>query len=420
MERQEKEPGNAAEVMNKTSSHPCFNGTCKTARMHIPVAPACNISCNYCNRKFDCINESRPGVTSEILTPEEAAEKFTAVRNKFDMLKVVGIAGPGDALANFENSKRSIERIHAIDPQITFCLSTNGLMLPHYADEIIKLGITHVTITINTIDPVIGAVIYKEINYMGRKITGAAGAEILLKNQLEGLKYLSSHGVVCKVNIVMIKGVNDRHIEAVVRKVKEYGAFMTNIMPLIPARGSAFEDMPLTNNKELSELRRKCEIDLKQMYHCRQCRADAIGLLGEDCSAEFRGSTKKEEPEADKISAGKSYTFAVATKTGKYVDQHFGQTSEFYIYNYKDMKVNFLEKRTVGKYCAGSEECEDEDAKIQNVLNAVKGCEVVLVLRIGYRPSKLLEDHKIKIVQTCDSIEKAIESSVKELALAAV
>ena len=40
--------------------------------MHVAVAPACNIQCNYCNRKYDCANESRPGVVSERLTPEAA------------------------------------------------------------------------------------------------------------------------------------------------------------------------------------------------------------------------------------------------------------------------------------------------------------------------------------------------------------
>jgi MoaA/NifB/PqqE/SkfB family radical SAM enzyme len=93
-------------ISEKTKSHPCFSaGACQNARIHIPVAPACNISCNYCNRKFDCVNESRPGVTSEILTPEEAAEKFITVREKINNLKVIGIAGPGDALANFDNTK---------------------------------------------------------------------------------------------------------------------------------------------------------------------------------------------------------------------------------------------------------------------------------------------------------------------------
>ena len=57
-----------------TNLHPCFNAAVKgeCGRVHLPVAPKCNILCNYCNRKFDCVNESRPGVTSAVLTPRQA------------------------------------------------------------------------------------------------------------------------------------------------------------------------------------------------------------------------------------------------------------------------------------------------------------------------------------------------------------
>jgi MoaA/NifB/PqqE/SkfB family radical SAM enzyme len=123
----------ARSIEEKTKSHPCYSGGCQNARIHLPVAPACNISCNYCNRKFDCVNESRPGVTSEVLSPKKAVERFKKVKSKLGNLKVVGIAGPGDALANFENTRQPLELIREIDPDITFCLSTNGLMLPYYA-----------------------------------------------------------------------------------------------------------------------------------------------------------------------------------------------------------------------------------------------------------------------------------------------
>ena len=35
-------------------------------------------------------------------------------------------------------------------------------------------------------------------------------------------------------------------------------------------------------------MRDLCELDVRQMRHCKQCRADAIGLLCEDRSHEFR------------------------------------------------------------------------------------------------------------------------------------
>ena len=62
-------------------AHPCFSEEAhhRFGRMHLPVAPACNIQCRYCVRKFDCANESRPGITSRVLTPEEAVDRVQAL-----------------------------------------------------------------------------------------------------------------------------------------------------------------------------------------------------------------------------------------------------------------------------------------------------------------------------------------------------
>lgn len=276
--------------MEKTGRHPCYSYEAhhRYARMHLPVAPQCNISCNYCNRKFDCLHESRPGVTSEILTPDAALKKFVLVRKKIESLSVVGIAGPGDALANWENTRHTIQLVRQADPEIIFCLSTNGLMLPHHALELTGLGVKHVTVTVNCTDPVIGGKIYRHVHYSGHKYAGAAGAEIQIRQQMAGIKILVGQGVLVKVNIVMIKGVNDLHIPEIAKELKGLGVFITNIMPLIPARGSVFENYPGTSPAELNKMRSMCQVDLRQMYHCKQCRADAIGLLGNDRSSEFR------------------------------------------------------------------------------------------------------------------------------------
>src|SRR5471030_1861942 len=214
------------DVEEKTKTHPCFScdSAHKYARMHLPIAPKCNVSCNYCLRKFDCVNESRPGVTTDVLSAEEAFAKYKLVKSKMDNLKVVGIAGPGDALANFDEVRKTLKLIKAYDNEVTFCLSTNGLMLPFYAQELIDLGVTHVTVTMNAIDPKITAKVYKFIDYLGVTYTGEEGTQILLNNQLSGIKYLTDRGIMVKVNIVMLKGINDHHIQDVTKKVKELGA----------------------------------------------------------------------------------------------------------------------------------------------------------------------------------------------------
>ena len=75
-------PGHESrDVQHRIENHPCYSEKAhhRFARIHLAVAPACNIQCNYCNRKYDCSNESRPGVTSERLTPEHADGVGTAL-----------------------------------------------------------------------------------------------------------------------------------------------------------------------------------------------------------------------------------------------------------------------------------------------------------------------------------------------------
>lgn len=399
-------------IEQRTLTHPCYTcGGCgasgKNARIHLPVAPKCNIQCNYCVRKYDCMNESRPGVTSEILSPEQAAEKYAIVKEKVDNLTVVGIAGPGDALANWPEVRETLKRIRDMDNDVTFCLSTNGLMLPLYAQEMLDAGVTHVTITINSVDPQIGAQIYEHVDYLGQRYTGVSAAAILMSNQLSGLKYLADRGAVVKVNCVVVKGINDHHLEEVVKKVRELGAYMTNLMQMIPVEESAFSHLGQVSMKEIQAMRRKCEPYIKQMYHCRQCRADAIGTIDHDRSIEFR-----EQKEDKTVKAIKR--FAVATDSGVVVDCHFGRAKQFYVYEMDGEVARLLETRNVDQYCSGSEDCDDAEDRLSGIYEAVSDCDAVLTMRIGEVPRRRLTEKGLRVITTYDVVESAIKKAVSD------
>lgn len=53
--------------------HPCFGAARNRGRIHLPVCPVCNISCNFCVRSLN-EDEDRPGVTAQVISPEEAVE----------------------------------------------------------------------------------------------------------------------------------------------------------------------------------------------------------------------------------------------------------------------------------------------------------------------------------------------------------
>lgn len=423
----------------RIDKHPCYSEEAHHhyARMHVAVAPACNIQCNYCNRKYDCANESRPGVVSELLTPEEAAHKVLVVAGKIPQMTVLGIAGPGDPLANPEKTFRTFELIAEQAPDIKLCLSTNGLMLPDYVDRIKELNVDHVTITINMVDPEIGAKIYPWVHYRRKRYRGIDGVRILHERQMEGLQALKEADILCKVNSVLIPGINDEHMPEVNQAIRARGAFLHNIMPLIsaPEHGTYFglNGQRGPRPKELKSVQDKCSGNMKMMRHCRQCRADAVGLLGEDRSQEFT-KTKFMDMEADysvekrqkvhasiaiakaeieaakaqksaaqtPASASPKVLVAVATKGGGMVNQHFGHAKEFMIYEVDATEARFVGHRKVDHYCQSG---YGEAATLEGIIGMVSDCKAVLVSKIGPCPQKQLEKAGLTVIEAFDVIE---------------
>ncbi|MDR0508776.1 MAG: nitrogenase cofactor biosynthesis protein NifB [Candidatus Methanoplasma sp.] len=380
--------------------HPCYSKEAhdKFARMHVPVAPRCNIQCNYCNRKYDCSNESRPGVTSEVLSPEEAVEKIRAVKEKIPYLSVIGIAGPGDPLAN-EETFRTLELVSREFPDLTLCVSTNGLALPHNAQRLYDLGVRFLTVTMNASDPAVGEMIYGKVQWEGKTYSGKEGAEMLLRNQLAGIEKCVELGMMVKINIVMVPGINDEHIPELVKKVKALGVYIVNILPLIPVEGTKFSGRRAPTPEERKKLMDACELDVRMMRHCRQCRADAIGLLGEDRSSEFMKmgscqagcgpSSDRSGPSLVKVDEKGPLRIAVATSGGKIVDSGFGNAPRFDVYEISEDNAEFLRTVVVdtSKNVAGSSHKEH----IENIADLLDDCSAIIVKEIGPMPAKLLE-----------------------------
>ena len=434
------------EAEEEISRHPCYSEEAHRffARMHIPVAPACNIQCNYCNRKFDCVNESRPGVVSEVLTPDQAERKVKGVAAQLMQLSVVGIAGPGDPLANSERTFDTFERVKKHVPDVALCLSTNGLTLYKYVDRIVELGIRHVTITINAIDPEIAEEIYPWVFDEGVRYEGREAVELLISRQLLGLTLLAKQGILVKVNSIMIPGVNDHHLPAVSQRVKELGATLHNVTPLIIAPGSQYEKdgRKAPRPKELHNLQELLGRDgMKVMRHCRQCRADAIGLLGQDRNQDFGLDTMDEDPVVDEaarehfqrdldvkirqrikakqlrkstLQGAQTTRVAVATRGGDKVNQHFGHATEFLIYDTDGRDTKLIGVRKIQAYCHGKADCNgDKNATLQEIISILSDCRIFLCSGIGDVPRGSLNKAGILPLVRKGEIQEVILESVK-------
>jgi len=259
-------------------SHPCFAVGAKNnkGRVHLPVSPGCNINCNFCRRDIND-TDNRPGVASGIITPEEAVEVVRKAVALCPDITVAGVAGPGDTLAT-PYALQTFRLIKKEFPHIIKCMSTNGLLLPDYADDIIEVGIDSLTVTVNAVDPKIQAQICEGIVYRGKRFAGVEAAEVLIQNQLEGIKKVSQSGTTIKVNTVLIPEINAEHVPEVAKTVAAHGAKIYNIIPLIPQHKLSWCSAPGCDL--ISSTRAEAEVYINVFRHCQRCRADAAGIPG--------------------------------------------------------------------------------------------------------------------------------------------
>jgi nitrogen fixation protein NifB len=328
------------------SSHPCFDPKArhKYGRIHLPVAPRCNVQCNYCLRSFDCVNESRPGVTSGLLSPEQAVEYLDKLMERKKNITVVGIAGPGDPFANPDETLRTLKLVREKHPEVLLCLATNGLNILPYISELKNHNISHVTITINAVDPVIVKRIYSWYRY-DKKVHGAEeGASEILGRQLEAVRQLKKAGITVKINTIVLPGINDTHIKDVARVTAGNGADVQNCIPCYRNSGTLFENIIPPTPQEMEAIRKEAGKYIKQMSHCTRCRADAAGLLGEEmdpedmadlkisasgCAGEYIDNTQLEKVVNETLKS-RPYV-AAASQEGALINAHLGEAMMFMV-----------------------------------------------------------------------------------------
>jgi nitrogen fixation protein NifB len=255
--------------------HPCFDEAAHdtVGRVHLPVAPACNIQCAFCDHTI-CANLTiqHPGWARQVLAPGEALNTVRQlVAERPGERFVVGVAGPGEPLANAA-TWQTLAAVHGKFPHLTVCISSNGLLLEEMLPVLLEAGVTALTVTVNAADPGVGQHIYRWVRYHGETYSGREGAELLLERQFAGIRAALVAGMAVKVNSVLIPGVNADSLPSLAEKLHECGVRLHNIMPLIPSGEMA--SLPAPTCDELRQVRDECAPYVAQFRRCEHCRAD--------------------------------------------------------------------------------------------------------------------------------------------------
>ncbi len=385
------------------TQHPCFNEAARetAARIHLPVAPRCNVQCNFCDRKYDCLNESRPGVTSAVLTPQQAVYYLDRAMEVSPEIRVVGIAGPGDPFASPEPTLETLRLVRNRYPEMLLCVASNGLEVATHAAELAKLQVSHVTLTVNAVGAAIGAQIYAWVRAGTRILRGVDGAVALLERQRLAIVEIKRPGITVKINTIVMPGINDAHAVAVAREVGSLGANIMNAIPLYPVVGTPFESIGEIDHAELAELRQHTAEFLPQMLHCTRCRADAVGLLGAPQSQTLVELLQTTAAGPVNPSERRPYV-ALTSHEGALINQHVGEASLIWVFEPQpDGPPALVETREAPDAGGGL-------ARWDKLADVLDDCKAVFTSAVGKTPRRILEQRGIRVIEAVGVASDAI------------
>jgi nitrogen fixation protein NifB len=231
--------------------------------------------------KYDCVQESRPGVTSVLLKPDQALAYLKRVVSMRNDVSVTGIAGPGDPFRHAGPHDGDPALVRKEYPEMLLCVASNGIALSPYADALGRLKVSHATVTVNSLRPETCSKIYSWVHDGNKTLRGEDVGRYFVSKQSEAVKALVAAGVTVKINTILIPGVNEAEVGEVSECMASLGAKIMNVIPILPVEGTPFGTLPTPSAIKLAAVRAEGRKSLPQMGHCRRCRADAVGRLDE-------------------------------------------------------------------------------------------------------------------------------------------
>jgi nitrogen fixation protein NifB len=331
----------------------------------------------------------------------QAVSYLSALSGLIENISVIGIAGPGDPFANPMETLETIRLIREKYPEKIFCLSTNGLNLKPYISRLSESGVSHVTLTVNAVDPEISAPIYSWVRFGPKVYRGREGAKVLLDQQLEIIPLLKEKGITVKINTIILPGINDHHIPEVARVTAGLGADIMNCIPVIPNKDTPFEEMQEPSKQSIFRIRTLVREQIPMMHHCARCRADAAGLLGQDNPEAF-GVLQEIASKPINPDENRPYV-AIATREGLLVNMHLGEAASLYIFRQSPKGFHFVEERKTPEAGSG-------DFRWHQMASLLKDCRAILVGGAGPSPLDILQNSGVRVIQMTGLIDDGLDA----------
>ncbi|MDR4433333.1 GTP 3',8-cyclase MoaA [Bacillus tequilensis] len=202
--------------------------------LRISVTDRCNFRCTYC-MPAELFGPDYPFLKKEeLLSFEELERLATLFVTRFGVEKI-RLTG-GEPLMR-KDMPELIKKLARIPGVRDIAMTTNGSLLPVYAERLKEAGLKRVTISLDSLEDER----FKKIN----------GRGVSVSKVLEGIEAAKQAGLGVKINMVVQKGLNEKDILPMARYFKEKGHILRFI---------EFMDVGNTNQWEKKDVMTKAEI----------------------------------------------------------------------------------------------------------------------------------------------------------------
>ncbi|EGB14502.1 Radical SAM domain protein [Pseudodesulfovibrio mercurii] len=377
--------------MSKTTaegyaSHPCFGMTSRktVGRLHLPVAPRANARI-----RFSGSNGSKPA-----MMPEEALNWLDHVVEQGKPIGIVGITGPGDPLTAPDLTLRTLRLVRDKYPDLSLCLTTLGMNGAEYAEELADLGVAHVTVLVDAVDPEVAEKLYAWVRPARHTLPLKEAVELLITDQARAVTAFKRAGLTVKINTTVYPGYNAGHVEKIASTMAGLGADIMAVVPYHPEEG--VEDAPAATDMELlAEIRDRAARHIDIMPGFDECGQDLVGLETPgktDAKVSILPKPTRERPNV-----------AVVSSNGMEVDLHLGHAIKAMIYGPRgDGLACLLGMRDLPEPGTGAQRWEDLSETLHD-------CFVLLAASAGESPRQILSRKGLSVLITDGEIEGTVD-----------
>ncbi|MGG0051207.1 GTP 3',8-cyclase MoaA [Bacillus atrophaeus] len=174
--------------------------------LRISVTDRCNFRCTYC-MPAELFGPDYPFLKKEELLSFEELERLAKLFVSRFGVEKIRLTG-GEPLMR-KDMPELIKKLARIPGVRDIAMTTNGSLLPVYAEKLKNAGLHRVTVSLDSLEDER----FKAIN----------GRGVSVSKVLEGIEAAKQAGLGIKVNMVVQKGVNEKDILPMARYFKEKG-----------------------------------------------------------------------------------------------------------------------------------------------------------------------------------------------------